>query len=119
MYAIQVRTQLCPSPTIRLLSWQGTVVHLTQHKTKESSTDSYSSDIGVQIHELLQSGLSQEDAAQHLFSDMRYATQETYYPFIASLFSLFSLDCHASRAGINYERWDAIIVDVNTQPYRN
>lgn len=90
---------------------QGTVVHLTQHKTKESSTDSYSSDIGVQIHELLQSGLSQEDAAQHLFSDMRYATQETYYPFIASLFSLFGLDCHASRAGINYERWDAIIVD--------
>lgn len=34
-----------------------------------------------------------------------------FYPLVASLFRTIGLDCEASRPGINYQRWDAIIRD--------
>jgi len=34
-----------------------------------------------------------------------------FYPLVASLFRVIGLDCEATRPGINYQRWDAIIKD--------
>lgn len=42
---------------------------------------------------------------------MHYATQPVFYPLIADLFCILGFNCTATRAGINYERWDAIAID--------
>ncbi|MFG0285931.1 MAG: hypothetical protein ACF8R7_16055 [Phycisphaerales bacterium JB039] len=37
------------------------------------------------------------------------ANQQTFYPMVASLFTLAGTRCRVSRAGVNYERFDGII----------
>ncbi len=92
---------------------RGPLNRLNRAPSRKSGNYAGDSDISEWIHSLLQTGASPETVAQQIFANVRYDTQETYYPFIAVLFSVFGLNCHASRAGINYERWDAIIVDAH------
>ena len=56
-------------------------------------------------------GLSDDQIAQMLFSDFNGSGKDIFYPLVADLFTVLGFDCHASRSGINYERWDAIAVD--------
>lgn len=37
--------------------------------------------------------------------------QREFYPLVAQLFSSFGFPCEHSRAGVNYQRWDAMIID--------
>jgi hypothetical protein len=39
------------------------------------------------------------------------ANKEVFYPLIVALFRLLGFECNKSRVGVNYERWDAIIID--------
>lgn len=39
------------------------------------------------------------------------ATQASFYPLVAHLFSLLGYPCDSIRKGINYARWDALIPD--------
>jgi hypothetical protein len=39
------------------------------------------------------------------------ANRDTFYPLVAELFQLVGYDCEHTRAGVNYERWDALIQD--------
>lgn len=89
---------------------RGTIVRLNQstHGKMKSADDS---DLSRRIRALLEAGTSQDAIADQIFSELRFATKETYYPLVAELFSVCGVSCHALRAGINYERWDAIIVD--------
>ena len=57
------------------------------------------------------SGKSPAGIVDTIFDAMIDATQTTFYPFIATLFRVIGFNCHASRAGDNGARWDAIIVD--------
>ncbi len=41
----------------------------------------------------------------------RSANQTEFYPFIARLFRALGYDCDHSRPGVNYQRWDALIID--------
>ena len=37
--------------------------------------------------------------------------KDKFYPLVAGLFRVLGYDCRHSRVGVNYERWDALIVD--------
>ena len=39
------------------------------------------------------------------------ANQDKFYPLIVKLFNAIGYDCKLSRPGVNYERWDAMIID--------
>lgn len=39
------------------------------------------------------------------------ANKEVFYPFVCKLFKVLGYNCEISRAGTNYQRWDAIIID--------
>lgn len=54
---------------------------------------------------------SSEEAAHLLFDRYRSANQYTFYPLIANLLTILGFKCNASRAGQNYARADAMIVD--------
>lgn len=41
----------------------------------------------------------------------RLYNKEQFYPLISVLFNLLGFNCECSRAGDNYQRWDAIIID--------
>ncbi len=39
------------------------------------------------------------------------SNKDRFYPLVAGLFRSLGYDCRNSRAGVNYERWDAFIID--------
>lgn len=55
-------------------------------------------------------GESFEEIVDHIFTDYSMATEPQFYPFIATLFRVLGLNCHASRRGDNGARWDLIII---------
>lgn len=63
------------------------------------------------VIELKNHSLSRECIIDSFFNDMRDKTESTFYPFVAMLFRIMGLKCHASRAGDNGARWDLMIED--------
>lgn len=63
------------------------------------------------VETLHSNGKNASRIVDDIFDAMIDATQTTFYPFIATLFRVIGFNCHASRAGDNGARWDAIIVD--------
>lgn len=87
-----------------------TTIRLHQIASEEAVITTGSA-IERKIADLVERGVSDNQIAQELFVEFRTATKEVFYPLIADLFTIIGFRCHASRAGINYERWDAIAVD--------
>jgi len=50
-----------------------------------------------------------ENAINHIFNNFSGVNKEEFYPLVARLFRFLGYDCEHSRAGVNYQRWDAII----------
>ncbi|MGI6623922.1 MAG: hypothetical protein ACOX57_00680 [Limnochordia bacterium] len=46
---------------------------------------------------------------EYFVSEFSNANKDVFYPLVADLFSYLGFNCTATRHGINYERWDAII----------
>lgn len=67
--------------------------------------------IEQKIVALIRHEKTDKEISDSLTAEYRLATKEVFYPLVADLFTLVGFRCHASRAGINYERWDAIAVD--------
>jgi hypothetical protein len=87
-----------------------TTIQLRQLAAK-AITATTSSAIEKKIARLIKESTSNEMIAEELFNEYRLATKEIFYPLIADLFTIVGFTCRASRAGINYERWDAIAID--------
>ena len=51
------------------------------------------------------------NAVNLVFDSLQGANKERFYPFIATLFRVLGYNCEHTRAGVNYQRWDAIIAD--------
>lgn len=52
------------------------------------------------------------DAAAQIVAEKYAASMlREFYPFVAEVFRLLGYDCEHSRAGVNYQRWDAFIQD--------
>jgi hypothetical protein len=58
-----------------------------------------------------QSGLSSEQIIDFNMGSYRSANKEVFYPLVAQLFSALGYNCEYSRPGVNYQRWDAVIID--------
>lgn len=89
---------------------QSTTIRLHHNAAADDISNTYSI-IEGKIADLIRQGFSDRQIAQQLYDEYSTATKEVFYPLIADLFTIIGFSCHASRAGINYERWDAIAVD--------
>ena len=69
------------------------------------------SEIENKIIDLNKQGFTNDKIAEILYKEYASSTKEVFYPLISDLFRIIGFDCKVSRAGINYERWDAIITD--------
>lgn len=49
--------------------------------------------------------------ADYIAEQFGEANKTVFYPLIARLFTALGYDCEHSRSGVNYQRWDAIIID--------
>lgn len=63
------------------------------------------------VNELKSCEYSSAEIVSQLFDYYKNATQNTFYPLIATLFKVMGFRCIFSRPGDNGARWDAIIVD--------
>jgi hypothetical protein len=52
-------------------------------------------------------------AVELITEGLAKTNKDKFYPFVAGLFRALGYDCRHSRVGVNYERWDALIVDKN------
>ena len=52
-----------------------------------------------------------ETTIEHIMLQYADVNKDVFYPLITKLFKVIGYDCKLSRAGVNYERWDAIISD--------
>lgn len=77
--------------------------HAEAHQTKEA-------DIIERIKKHYESVKDLYAVASHIKSELRSANKDTFYPFIAALFRCIGYNCEHSRSGINYMRWDALII---------
>lgn len=50
-----------------------------------------------------------DDTIEAIFELYSAANKTEFYPLVAAMFRLLGLPCEATRHGINYQRWDAII----------
>ncbi|MDD3906220.1 MAG: hypothetical protein PHS46_06815 [Candidatus Omnitrophica bacterium] len=48
------------------------------------------------------------DALENIY---KHANKDKFYPLVTALFCLLGYNCEHSRAGVNYQRWDAMIID--------
>jgi hypothetical protein len=46
-----------------------------------------------------------------IFDSAKNSNKESFYPFVSQLFRAIGYNCDHSRPGVNYQRWDAFIVD--------
>jgi hypothetical protein len=51
------------------------------------------------------------NTVEKIYKDYSMANQNTFYPLVANLFKIIGFDCMNPRQGVNYQRWDAIIID--------
>src|SRR5690606_22336524 len=52
-----------------------------------------------------------DEMVEVIARDLTDANRDKFYPLVASLFCALGYDCSATRAGVNYARWDAMISD--------
>ncbi len=57
------------------------------------------------------SGSNLGRVADLIAEQQRGANKGDFYPFVARLFRALGYNCEYSRPGVNYQRWDAIIID--------
>ena len=75
------------------------------------STFAVSGKICNKIRQLIKTGKTDEEIVGILFAGYKSAKKEVFYNCVADLFSSLGFDCKATRHGVNYERWDAMISD--------
>ena len=78
--------------------------------TDKSRAPVDSSPIAAQIKEADRK-LGIDKIADTIFESFRGAGKATFYPAVADLFKILGFDCTCSRAGVNYQRMDALIKD--------
>lgn len=64
----------------------------------------------MELAELLESGRGIESAASAFAETHSRDTQATFYPLVTHLFQILGFESDYSRAGVNYQRWDAYVM---------
>lgn len=68
-------------------------------------------DLYYEIKKVIVDTKSTEEAANVLFDKYSSSNKNIFYPLVANLLIFLGFKCHVSRAGQNYERADAMIID--------
>lgn len=63
------------------------------------------------VEKMVRNKMDSSSIVNELFAYYINATQEVFYPLIATLFKIMGFNCSFSRPGDNGARWDAIIKD--------
>ena len=92
-------------------------IHANVKVRFDENHSSKSSWISDMIKDAISQGQSDDKIVNTIFKKLEKENKDVFYSAVADLFCIIGFDCHASRSGINYERWDAIIKDsVNSIP---
>jgi hypothetical protein len=67
------------------------------------------SSLEARLRRELKEDVAVETVAARLVARFSQANKGEFYPAVAELFRCIGYDCTASRVGVNYERWDALI----------
>lgn len=59
------------------------------------------------------SGQNIDKAVKAILKIFESANKDKFYPLVVSMFRILSFNCEHSRVGVNYQRWDAIIIDAS------
>ncbi|WP_010648844.1 hypothetical protein [Oceanobacillus massiliensis] len=79
-----------------------------------SSNDPQTEVMGAEIKRLAEEfGNSIDLIVNELTSKYSTTDKDVFYPLVSSLFRTMGFDCENPRHGVNYQRWDAIIIDEN------
>ena len=76
-------------------------------KQTEDAASGQSSQIEGELRALRRDHNSDASTADHFKTTRVADTQTEFYPLISQLFQLMGFDSDYSRAGVNYQRWDA------------
>ena len=82
-----------------------------QEVAKELLTEPEDEEFLNLVLRLKTSGKTSRQIIEYLYKYYQTATQNTFYPLIATLFKIMGYKCVFSRPGDNGSRWDAIIID--------
>lgn len=58
-------------------------------------------------------GQNIDKAVKAILKIFESVNKDKFYPLVASMFRMLSFNCEHSRVGVNYQRWDAIIIDAS------
>jgi hypothetical protein len=86
---------------------------VTSHvkETDFSGTISGCSNFSNEVNRLRSKGLSVQEIIDFIFDENRLAKKDVFYTLVGECFSSLGFNCHVSNFGVNYERYDAIILD--------
>lgn len=76
-----------------------------------SEESNITDDLYYEIKQVIADTKSTEEAANFLFDKYSSSNKNIFYPLVANLLIFLGFKCHVSRAGQNYERADAMIID--------
>lgn len=88
-----------------------TTIKLKQITQGAESARVSGSEIEAKVIALIKRGDNDDCVAGTVFSEYSSSGKEVFYPLVADLFTILGFNCQVSRAGNNYERWDAIAID--------
>lgn len=73
------------------------------------NADSLVTNLEEELSDLLRTSATLSDASFAFAHNHENDKQSSFYPLVASLFRLLGFSCECSRAGVNYQRWDAYV----------
>lgn len=77
--------------------------------TKNEPSDSFCN-ITNWIKTNLEMHSNHTDAVDKMMEDARLFNKDSFYPLVSDIFKLLGMNCEISRHGVNYQRWDGIIL---------
>jgi hypothetical protein len=80
-----------------------------KYGSKESAR--FESDILSLFEKLYKKEKNIDAVVEVIKEGFKEANKDVFYPFVSQLFRILGYDSEVSRAGMNYQRWDAIIID--------
>jgi len=87
-----------------------TTVRMLKRTVALSAPDlSSGTNVGGILRKALAGGAVAEVAAEQLAGALSSSNRTEFYPAVRDLFCILGYNCSNSRAGVNYERWDALI----------
>lgn len=81
-----------------------------EHSAGNISITQGDQDLHSNLISIYNKNKSIEASVAFYLDKLQAANKSEFYPLVSALFRLLGFNCEHSRAGVNYQRWDALIV---------